>query len=237
MAILKPSPSWPRTAVLQHQLGDSRAPNAHLVLGFAAGDAGHGPVYQEGGGALGADAGFGDGHHYEVIALLRAQVGDEALGTVEDVIIPVLHRPGLQTAGVGAGPRLGEGKAAQLALGSLGQILGLLLRSSFAHQNICGEVVHIQNLGGGGTALGHLGHRQRLGDLIVHPGAAVFLRDAQLHDTDVHQPLDVLLGIPAGLVDLVRQGLNGALCILLGDLLDGKLFFRKLEHGVLLSKL
>ncbi len=66
--------------------------------------------HDEGGDALLAGIGIGDGEDDDDMAVLAR--GDELLGAVEHIVIAVAARAGAQVGGVGAGLRLGQRKAA-----------------------------------------------------------------------------------------------------------------------------
>ena len=88
----------------------------------------------------------------------------------------------------------------------------------------------VQDLRRSGTALGHLRHRQALGHLVVHAGAAVGLWNGQLQDAQLHQARHIFPGETSGLVDLIGQRFDGALGVVPHQLLDRQLILRELEH-------
>src|SRR5690606_13030143 len=78
--------------------------------------------------------------------------GDPHLLAIDDVLVALLHRRGLDLGGVGAGGRLGHahGLQAQLAAGQLWQVIALLLLTAVPQQ---GEhVVHLSVHGAGVAA-------------------------------------------------------------------------------------
>ena len=164
------------------------------------------------------------------IGMLGARGPD--LLAVDDVVVAVAPREGLERSRVGAAGRLGdaEGLQPQLARGDLGQILLLLRLAAVAQQRA--HDVHLR-VAGGAVAAGALdlledrgGGRQR------QAGAAVLLRDQRGEIAGVGQRLDELARIGALAVELAPI-LAGNAAHKLADLLadfDRRLRLRANRH-------
>ena len=94
-------------AVVEDHVTGMRALLSHLAIRLAQGQPGRTALDDESGDSAGATDRRVGARHHGVDAGLRG-VGDEALGTVEHVVLAVTHRRGLQRGGVGTGVRFGE---------------------------------------------------------------------------------------------------------------------------------
>ena len=177
--------------------------------------------------------GVGHRQNGDKVALVGAHVGDEALGAVDDILVAIQHRGGLDVGGVGAGVGLGEGEAGDPALGGAGQVLLLLLGGAVLDDAGDGHGVYAHHLGGAGALAGQLGDHQ---GLLHHAktGAAVLLGHADAHEAHLTQLLQN--GGLHTLIFIHLGGDGGQLFIgkLLGQGLDHFLSFRQLKSHVFL---
>ena len=164
-------------------------------------------LHDESGDAASALGLVGHGEHHEHVGHIA--VGDEDLGAVEDVVVPVQLGLGLALGGIGAGVGLGQAEGADLAAGGQhGQVLGLLGLGAVHDDGIAAQaVVGGHDVAGGGALLGQLLDADGAGQGIG-AGAAVLLGHAHAHHAQVEQLLDGLPGILAGLVGLGSDGLH-----------------------------
>ena len=120
-------------AVLENQVAGGTAADTHLLLVLALREAGVGILDDESGNLLHRAAALvrglaGDGDDHEGVG--DVAVGDEALGTVEDVVLAGLiqNSGGLLALRIGAGAGLGQAEGTDLLAGAqVGQVLFLLL--------------------------------------------------------------------------------------------------------------
>ena len=155
----------------------------------------------EAGDPLVAVARLGAGGDDEDLA--HAGVGDEDLGTVEQVVVALVHRGGGGAAGVAAGARLGEPEPAQhLARGEQRDVAPLLCLGAELHDRRGAEVgMGADGQGVAGIHLGQLVDRDVVGEL-VHPGPAQLLGPRDAEQPEVAHPLDVVPGEGGGAVEL-----------------------------------
>ncbi len=114
-------------AVVEDHVTGMRALLSHLAIRLAQGQPGRTALDDESGDSAGATDRRVGARHHGVDAGLRG-VGDEALGTVEHVVLAVTHRRGLQRGGVGTGVRFGEAeRTEQFARRQARQVAPLLL--------------------------------------------------------------------------------------------------------------
>ena len=139
-------------ALLPQQVGGRHAhvPVQHLAMAMAAVvvEDRHGPHHFEPWGIHGHQdlarapmlgcVGIGDHHGNDDLAVGMSGIGGEPLVPVDDIIVPVANRPGLEQGGVRTGRvGLGHGKAgSDFALQQGFEPLILLLRSSVFGQNL-----------------------------------------------------------------------------------------------------
>ncbi|MNJ22409.1 hypothetical protein D3C77_167800 [compost metagenome] len=117
---------------------------AHLAQRLRAAETGAIGLDQNQRSVLGALAGVaGLGHHHDDVAV--AAVGDEGLGTVDDILIAIQYRTGLDRLQVGTGIRFGHGHRTDgLACGHFRQP-GVLLRfAAEIHQVAGNDVMHTE---------------------------------------------------------------------------------------------
>ena len=160
---------------------------------LAGGEAGEVLLHDEGRDAVVALGLVSHGEHHEGIG--HVAVGDEALGTVEDVVVALQHRQGLLAGGVCAGVGLGQAEGTDLLAGEqVGQILPLLLLGAVLKD-------------GGAADLGQLLHAHGVGQNVA-AGAAVLLGEVNTHHPQLGHLFDGLHGEPLLFVDLLSQRLH-----------------------------
>ena len=100
----------------------------------------------------------GQSDNHSVIALFVAQIADEALGAVDDIVIPVCHSGGLQGTGIGTCTGLGQSEGTQHTGHSSGEVFLLLCLVAELHDDIVHQQVYGIGLGGAGAGFGQLGY-------------------------------------------------------------------------------
>ena len=180
-------------AVLEGDVANVGAFLAHLHVRLAADQPRRVAFNDKGGDAAGALVVLVGTRHHRVQAGFRA-VGDVTLGAVENVVVAVLVRAGLQARRVGAHVRLGQTERADhFAGGQFGHVLLLLLFGA-VDQNALGTDAVI-------GAEERAERRRGVADLKRHQGflfhgqaqAAVLLGNRQTEQTHLfHFPGDVL---------------------------------------------
>ena len=194
-------------AVLKDQVAGGGAADAHLLLVLAGGEAGEVLLHDEGRDAVVALGLVSHGEHHEGIG--HVAVGDEALGTVEDVVVALQHRQGLLAGGVCAGVGLGQAEGTDLLAGEqVGQILPLLLLGAVLKDGGAAQGSVGRNDNSSGAAdLGQLLHAHGVGQNVA-AGAAVLLGEVNTHHPQLGHLLDGLHGEPLLFVDLLSQRLH-----------------------------
>ena len=111
--------------VIEIQLTCGGGTDAELVIVFLKSEALPALFHDQGADAAGADAGSGHGEDHVGVRL--AAVGDEDLGAVQQVVVALILRDGLRTAGVAARVRLCQAEGADLTAGTEIRQIFLLL--------------------------------------------------------------------------------------------------------------
>ena len=122
------------------------------------------------------------GVHVDDRGIGRAAVGDPRFGAIDDVLVALLHRLGLQRSGVGARLRLGQRIATDLFAAREGQQEFLLLFvGSEAMNGIAVErILHRKNHAGRSAAARNLFDHDAVGDVIeTRTALALRQRDAR----------------------------------------------------------
>src|SRR5690606_9227955 len=179
-------------AVLEDDVAGVGAALAHLAVRLAA-DQSWGVALDDEGADAASPLTAGARHHSED-ARDRA-VGDEALSTVENVVVAVTLGAGLERGGVGADVGLGQAEGAdQLARRQARQILALLLLGAVDQDALRADaVVSAEDGTEGRRGLADLeGHQH----LLFHrqAEAAVLLGDGQAEQAHLLHLLDDVLG-------------------------------------------
>ena len=213
--------------ILQDHVGDLGGADAHLVLHLAHGEAGGALFHHEGGHALGAKSGVGQGVDHGEVG--QRAVGVEALGAIDHPAAVLLDRHSLLTGGIGAGAVLGQAEGADLlAEGDGSQILLLDLVGGGG----VGDAAAVQrghdreSDAEGGIDLGDLLHGQDVAGVRAG-GAADLLAVGQAEDAGLAELPEGLQGELTGLVSLPHVG---------EELLLGKLPGHLLNHLLLMSE-
>ena len=160
--------------VLEVQLGGVGGVQAHLVELAAAGEALHAALDDQQREALVAGIGIGAGHDDDQVGVDAR--GDERLGAVEDPVVAVAHRRGLDAGQVAAGAGLGHrDRADELAGDVAGQPPLLLLVVGQVREVRADDVVLQAQPRGGRTELGELLDDDRVEPEVVDAAAAELL--------------------------------------------------------------
>ena len=206
-------------AVLEYDLSGGTAVEAQLLLVFAHREAGEAALHDKCGDALGATRFVSHGEHHENIRYIA--VGNEDLGTVHHIMIPLQTGLRLTLGGVGTGIGLRQGESAyMMAGGQHGQIFGFLCLGAVVYNGIAAQaVVGGHDVAGGGALLAQFldadGAGQRIG-----ARAAILLGNTHSHDAQIKQLDQTAFQCSPG--DTRRCGQSPQLWI--------DFFFRKLRH-------
>jgi hypothetical protein len=159
----------------------------------------------------------GDHHHARYI---RAGVGDELLGAVDDPLAILERRASARVAGVRAGFGLGqpEGAESLAAAQSRHPLLLLLLGPEQVDRLGSERGVGAERDRHRGVHARQLLDRERVGERVA-PGAAVLLGKRDPHQVELAQAADDLVGEGVGAVELLCDRAD----LLLGELTDGPL--------------
>ena len=220
------------TGILEDELSPVRSAHTELFGPLVHREPGSVPIHDESRDPLHPLRTVRPGGHDEGPRVAR--VGDEDLGPVEHEMIAVPARRGLRSAGIRSRVRFGEPEGAQLITGcQIGNESFSLLLGGELEDGV-GAERHVGGQGQrGGTAdATEFDHRQVIGK-IVHPGSAVFFRNADPEQAE-------LLHLGHGFLAEFRFPiqLDGPRL----DLVEGEstdhvlhhhLFFGKLDHGFL----
>ena len=192
--------------VVEEDLRGPRAGLAHFVIvrpdGHALGLRG----YEEDGNALRAGGvRVGAGEDYEDIGGLG--IGDEPLGTVDDVVIAVADSLRPQARGVGAGLGLSEGEGGDdLSGGQPGQPFGLLVVGAVVDEHLSGDaVVRAEQRAERRSRVAEL-HRQECVLFRIEAEAAVLLRQSPAEEAHLGGFFDDGVGERVLVLDLGFEG-------------------------------
>src|SRR5579862_8917218 len=194
-----------RLDVVEEQFGGVLALEAHFLQPLALGEALHRGIDLHQAGALGALGRIGLRHHDDEVAV--PAVGNEGLGTIDDVFVALPYRGSLYRLQIGARARFAHGDGAD-------HVARRHLRQVFLLQHLAAVVVQVgrddlgmQSPADGGIVDPRLLFHQHHAEQLVGPGAAVFLRHAHAEEAVLarflpHRLVGVALLLPALVVRL-----------------------------------
>ena len=186
--------------VLEVQFGGVGVVQAHLVELAAAGETLHVALDDEQREALVAGVGVGAGHDHDQVGVDAR--GDERLGAVEDPVVAVAHRRGLDACQVAARAGLGHRDGADQFAGDVaGQPPLLLLVVGEVDEVRADDVVLQAQPRRGGSELRELLDDHRVEPEVVDTAAAVLLRHVEADQSvfacgDVGFAVDEPLALP-----------------------------------------
>ena len=198
---------------------------AHFLLGLADLEAGSIPGNDQNADAAAAFCiGIGLGGDQEGVGI--SGVGNEGLGTVDDVLITVQDRCGLGGSCVGTGLRLGQRECAEGLAGSSGNKVFLLLLFGTGVQQGHGtqRSVRIDNGCQGRRMSCDLLHDQDIAQ-VVHPGSAVLFGNADAQESQLAAHLDFVHREGMCLVEFTDGLGDGIVGEIFGQCLDCQLIF------------
>ena len=180
---------------------------AELFLVLANREAREGAFYDEGRDAAGALGFIGHGKYNENVCHIT--VGDEDLGTVQNIVVAFEHSGAGALGSVRTGVRLGQRESAYLVtLGQHAEVLLLLRGGAVLNDRAAAQtVVGCEDVAGGGALLGKLLDRNGRAEGVC-TGAAEFFRHDHAHNAQIEQLVDVRAGISRGFVGFCCDGLN-----------------------------
>ncbi len=194
--------------VLQDHVAGVAGPHAHLILFLARRKARRVPLDDEGGDAPMAQIGVDGGE--DGVQVGDAAVGDEALLTVEHVVIPPAHGGGTNRRRVGASLGLGKREATQPHLRLVaepGDVAGLLRLGARDHDGDRSQPSANDGGTDAHTPPGKFLDHQAGGQDARHAAATVLLGIPVGHEADLAR---LLHHRPGHLVSLVVLGGDGA---------------------------
>ena len=136
-------------------------------------------------------------------------IGDEGLGAVDHVLVPIADRGGADSGDIGSGAGLGDRQAADLLALDPGDEVALLLLLGAEQVDRRQDHVGLHreaHVGPAGAGVAHgLGPDQRV--VVVAALPAVLLREAEAEEAQLAGPLH-RLGRPVGVLPLVAVGVE-----------------------------
>ena len=197
-------------AVREDQLVCRGSADTHLLLLGAEGETGSSLLHDEGGDFLDLPAPLldGAGHCENDIYVSFLAVGDEDLGAVDDIVVPVCHSLGLLALSVSTCSGFGEAECAQLfALSKGNQVFLLLLFRTESHNGIAAQgSVRGNDDACGAADLGKLFHAHNVGQRIAAL-SAVLLGNRDAQETVLRHLAGGLPGKFFGFIHLLSEGL------------------------------
>ena len=193
------------SAVLKEKLADIRRADTHLLLTSAQGEAGSIAVDNDRGEALHTCGRICDRKDGDEIAFFGSHVGDETLAAVDDILVAVDDSGCLDIGGIGTCGGLSQGKRADSACGSLGEVFLLEFLRAVLEDRHVSHVLDGDQLSCGGILSGQLLDH----DGLLHHAqtqSAVFLRNADTHQAHLAHHLD---DIGIKLLFLIHSGRAG----------------------------